>query len=112
MRNTKKHTRKIKKKPLKRGFFLLLYFFSQNQRCQSGARPSVQVTIKWTKFTLLWGVFADGVGNDEPTGRNRERPPVHAPVHTPVSTFECVSVSVSSVVVKSTLIYKKINKSY
>lgn len=48
-----------------------------------------------------------------PTGRNRERPPEHAPVHTPVSTFECVSVSVSSVVVKSTLIYKKIfNKSY
>lgn len=44
-----------------------------------------------------------------PTGRNRERPPVHAPTHTPVSTF----VSVSSVVVKSTLIYKKIfNKSY
>lgn len=43
-----------------------------------------------------------------PTGRNRERPPEHAPTHTPVSTFECVS----SVVVKSTLIYKKINKSY
>lgn len=40
-----------------------------------------------------------------PTGRNRERPPEHAPTHTPVSTFVCVSVS--SVVVKSTLIYKK-----
>lgn len=39
-----------------------------------------------------------------PTGRNRERPPEHAPTHTPVSTF----VSVSSVVVKSTLIYKKL----